>query len=74
MDKPWKIVVADGAFDGLSQEEIDELMADMEQMIESGELFENSEEVDMEQLAIDDPELYKKLSETLDMELPRTLH
>jgi hypothetical protein len=74
MDKPWKIVVADGAFEDLSQEEIDEIMAEMESMIESGELFENAEPLDMDQLAIDDPELHEKLSASLDMMPDRVLH
>lgn len=74
MDKPWKIMVADGAFDGLDQDEIDEIMAEMESMIESGELFDNAEPLDMDQLAIDDPELHEKLTASLDMLPDRVLH
>ncbi len=46
-DKP-KIVFAPGCFDNLdvSQEELDALMADLEQMVEDGSLFENSRLLD----------------------------
>lgn len=47
MTKP-KIVFAPGCFDNLdvSQEELDELMANLEQMVEDGTLFENSRLLD----------------------------
>lgn len=43
-----KIVFAPGCFDNLdvSQEELDALMADLEQMVEDGSLFENSRLLD----------------------------
>ena len=47
MIKP-KIVFAPGCFDNLdvSQEELDALMADLEQMVEDGSIFENSRLLD----------------------------
>jgi glycosyltransferase A (GT-A) superfamily protein (DUF2064 family) len=47
MTKP-KIVFAPGCFDNLdvSQEELDKLMADLQQMVEDGTLFENSRLLD----------------------------
>ena len=47
MTKP-KIVFAPGCFDNLdvSQEELDKFMADLQQMVEDGTLFENSRLLD----------------------------
>ena len=51
-----KIVFAEGAFDGFegTQEELQELIADLHQQLEDGTLFENAIPV-----AEDDPELLK---------------
>lgn len=52
MKKDLKLEFAPGAFDGFdgTQEELDELMAEIQQAFESGELLES-----MEPVADDDP-------------------
>ena len=47
-NKPMKIVFAEGCFDDFegTQEELDELVAHIQQLAESGELFEKSMPVD----------------------------
>ena len=49
-DKKIKIEFAPGAFDNFdgSQEELDEFIAELERMVESGELQENSRELSEE--------------------------
>ena len=56
-NKPMKIVFAEGCFDDFegSQEELDELVAQLTAMAESGELLEKSTPVDFE--TEDDEEL-----------------
>jgi hypothetical protein len=53
-----KIEFAPGAFDNFdgTQEELDELLAEIQRLADSGELLEQSTEVDIEQLLEDDPE------------------
>jgi hypothetical protein len=53
-----KIEFAPGAFDNFdgTQEELDELLAEIQRLADSGELLEQSTEVDIEQLFEDDPE------------------
>lgn len=60
-----KIVFAPGCFDTFdgTQEELDELVAEINRLVESGELMEKSVPVDMENI---DPELEQMLSEMLD--------
>jgi hypothetical protein len=55
--KPIKIEFAPGAFDNFdgTQEELDELMAEITQLAESGELFERSNPINIDDL--DDDEL-----------------
>lgn len=74
MDKPLKLVIMDGAFDGLDQDEIDDIMVEMQQMIDSGELLEQSTPVDMDELAEEDPELYALLVCQLNKADPSRLH
>lgn len=54
-----KISFAPGCFDEFdgSQEELDELIAEITKMIHSGEIFEQSHAVDLESLIEEDPEL-----------------
>lgn len=49
-NKPMKIVFAPGCFDSFegSQEELDQMIAEITQMAESGELFEKSQPVDLD--------------------------
>lgn len=57
-EKKMKIEFAPGAFDAFegSQEELDELMIDIQTMVESGALFEQSEPVDMMTMLAEEPE------------------
>lgn len=58
MSQPTKIKIefAPGAFDSFegTQEELDQLIAEITQMAESGELFEKSEPLDIDNIDIDD--------------------
>jgi hypothetical protein len=51
--KPMKIQFAPGCFDSFTgtQEELDELMAEIMRMAESGELFEHAEPLDIDNLS-----------------------
>lgn len=79
MDKKNKVnvVFAPGCFDSFegSQEELDELLKDIQDMADSGELFENAREVDYDQLCRDDSELAAKLLAAIENQTPdRSLH
>jgi len=54
-NKPLKIEFAPGAFDNFdgTQEELNEFMAEIHRMASTGELFENSRQIDLDEL---DPE------------------
>ena len=76
MNKPenlndLKITFAPGAFDDFegTQEELDELVAEIHRLIQSGELFENAEPIDLDELENEDPELAEKLAKSFD-EIP----
>lgn len=43
-------------------DELQSLLDEFQRMADSGELFENSQELDMEALQRDDPELYQQLT------------
>ena len=68
MDKKLKIEFAPGAFDSFegTQEELDELIAEITKMAESGELFEKSQPLDLEALEDEDPELAHKIMSSLE--------
>ena len=74
--KEMKIEFAPGAFDNFTgtQEELESLITDLKDMIQSGEFFEVSEEVDIDELLdSDDPEdqeLAEKLLQFLDDDHP----
>lgn len=67
--KPLQVVFAPGAFDNLdveSQEELDEMVAEIKAMFESpGQLMKMSEPVDMEELWETDPALAELLTARL---------
>jgi hypothetical protein len=73
--KKPEIVFAPGCFDNFegAQEELDEMIAEIQRMAESGELFENSTELDLEDLAEEDPEFADKLIESLSLDNTRKL-
>ena len=56
-NKPMKIVFAEGCFDDFegTQEELDELVAHIQELAESGELLEKSTPVDLDELGYDTP-------------------
>jgi hypothetical protein len=73
--KPLTIEFAPGAFDDFegSQEELEEMIAEITKMAHSGELFEQSRQVDLEELLTEEPEWAEKLINSLDGEDKRTL-
>ena len=74
--KELKIEFAPGCFDSFegSQEELDELVAQIHEMFESGELEENATLVDIDELIEEDPELAEKILGTVyEPEVKRTL-
>jgi len=79
-EKKITVTFAPGAFDGFegTQEELDDLIAEITRMAQSGELVNNSNELDIEALAeSDDPEdqlFLEKILGTVDNDnQPRTL-
>lgn len=58
MDKKIKIEFAPGAFENFegTQEELDELVAEIQRMAETGELFEKSQPLDIDELIDEDPD------------------
>lgn len=77
--KELKITFAPGSFDGFegTQEELNELIAEITEMIRSGEILEKSNNVDIdEMLESDDPEdreIAEKLLRSLSDTEPRNL-
>lgn len=65
--KTPKIQFAPGCFDQFdgTQEELDQLIADITAAIESGEFMENSRELDMDALIEEDPEMAEVLLKQL---------
>jgi hypothetical protein len=61
-EKP-EIVFAPGCFDNFdgTQEELDELIAAIQQMVESGEIMENARVVDFDNPSDDDREIIEHL-------------
>lgn len=66
-EKKPEIIFAPGCFDSFegTQEELDELVAEIQKLVDSGELFENSRPLDIDELIEQDPELAKQLSDQL---------
>lgn len=65
--KPMKLEFAPGCFDNFegTQEELDELMAEIQRMFESGEMEANAVEVDLEALIEQDPEYAEAIMRSL---------
>jgi Mg/Co/Ni transporter MgtE len=70
-NKKMEIVFAPGCFDSFegTQEELDELIAQIQKMAETGELFEKSNTIDVDQLVdeMSDDEI-EKLMELMDVD------
>lgn len=62
--KEIKVQFAPGCFDSFegTQEELDELMAEIHRMIETGELFEKGVEVDLDDLIENDEDFVRAVS------------
>lgn len=62
-DSKVKIVFAPGCFDTFegSQQELNEFIAELNRLAETGELFEQSRPVDLDNLSEEDAELIKHL-------------
>jgi hypothetical protein len=77
--KPLKIVFAPGCFDHFdgTQEELDELLAEIQRLVESGEFLEQSRPLDLEDLAEMPDGLLDEMSEMINQitgDTPPTLH
>lgn len=68
--KPLKIEFAPGCFDSFegTQEELDELIAEIQRMFESGEIEANATELDLDALMEEDPEYAEKVIQALSSE------
>lgn len=68
MDKKLKITFAPGCFDNFdgTQEELDELIAEIQKGFESGEFLTQSKPLDVDQLMDEDPELASRLFSALE--------
>ncbi len=66
-DKKVTIEFAPGAFDNFdgTQEELDEMVAELTRMVEDGTLLEESKPLDLEELFEEDPEMALKLANDL---------
>jgi hypothetical protein len=73
-DKKITVTFAPGSFDGFegTQEELDQLIAEITRMAESGELLEKSQAIDIESLMEEDPEWAEMVLNSVDDE-KRTL-
>lgn len=67
--KTPEIIFAPGCFDSFegTQEELDEMIAEIKRMAESGELFEQATSLDLDDLSEEDPEFAEKLLNSLDV-------
>lgn len=68
MDKPKEVVFAEGCFDDFdgTQEELDEMIAYIKEMAESGELFEQATEIDVDSLPEDEREALIRAFDSVD--------
>lgn len=64
-DKPYKVIFGPDAFADFNgtQEELDELVEEIKRMVADGSIFENSEEIDPEDLS---PELRARFDQAID--------
>ena len=71
-EKKITVEFAPGAFDSFegTQEELDELIAEITRMAQSGELMEKGTAVDFDELIKEDPEYAEKIMRSLDDDRP----
>ena len=76
MTKNIKLTFAPGCFDNFegTQEELDEMVAEIQRMFDSGEMESNSKEIDIDELIEEDPDVAEKIFRALqEDEEPRKL-
>jgi hypothetical protein len=64
-----KVVFAPGALDGVPEEDREELMNEILKAVESGAIFTDSEPVDFDKLAEEDPEAYDAVVSNIEREV-----
>jgi hypothetical protein len=71
-EKKITVEFAPGAFDSFegTQEELDELIAEITRMAQSGELMEKGTSIDFDELMEEDPEYAEKIMRNLDDDRP----
>ena len=71
--KALKLEFAPGCFDGFegTQEELDDLIAEIQRQFDSGEMEANSTPVDLDELIEEEPEYALKLMQSLNDEEPK---
>ena len=71
-EKKITVEFAPGAFDSFegTQEELEELIAEITRMAQSGELMEKGTAVDFDELMEEDPEYAEKIMRNLDDDRP----
>lgn len=76
MDKKLKIIFAPGCFDGFegSQEELDALVKEITEMMQSEEFLENSQRIDIEELYDENPDLAEKIVRSFEQDQKRNLN
>ena len=56
-----KVILAPGAFDDVPEEDQEGLFKKIQEMVDNGTLFDNSESIDMDTLKEEDPEMYDSI-------------
>lgn len=71
-----KVVFAPGCFDDFNgtQEELDEIMAELQRLAESGELLADSEILGLERLSESERDLLARVEQMENLDPTRTLH
>lgn len=71
-EKKLKVEFAPGCFDQFdgTQEELDEMIADIMKMAEDGTLLEQSNEIDIDALLEEDPEFVELLLNQIEQQTP----
>ena len=67
-DKEMKIEFAPGCFDSFegTQEELDGLIAEIQRLVDTGEIFEKSRAIDLDDLDDEDMEMLERFAELED--------
>lgn len=67
-NKPTKVVFAPGCFDNFegTQEELDDLIAEIHKMVETGEIFDKSKPLDPDMLSDEELEILSRALDAID--------